>query len=110
MSDNKLVQVIFRVTKEEKEAISEKAQNSNISVNQFIKNCIFENDKISDSTTKESDNKSDIIDDITSDIISILNEQLRAKDEQIKNLQTIIYNRDTKLLETSTKHWWQFWK
>jgi hypothetical protein len=106
MSDNKMVQVIFRVTKEEKEAISEKAQSRNISVNQFIKNCIFENEKTSDSTTKEDDSKYDI----TSDIISILNEQLRAKDEQIKNLQTIIYNRDTKLLETSTKHWWQFWK
>ena len=39
-----------------------------------------------------------------------LNEQLQAKDEQIKNLQTIIYNRDTKLLETTNKHWWQFWK
>lgn len=31
-----MVQVIFRVTKEEKEAISEKAQSRNISVNQFI--------------------------------------------------------------------------
>lgn len=110
MSDNKMVQVIFRVTKEEKEAISEKAQSRNVSVNQFIKNCIFENDKISDSTTKEDDSKDDSRYDITSDIISILNEQLHAKDEQIKNLQTIIYNRDTKLLETSTKHWWQFWK
>ena len=88
MSDNKMVQVIFRVTKEEKEAISEKAQSRNISVNQFIKNCIFENEKISDSTIKEDD----------------------SKYEQIKNLQTIIYNRDTKLLETSTKHWWQFWR
>lgn len=110
MSDNKMVQVIFRVTKEEEEAISEKAQSRNISVNQFIKNCIFENEKTSDSTTKEDDSKDDSRYDIASDIISILNEQLRAKDEQIKNLQTIIYNRDTKLLETSTKHWWQFWK
>lgn len=101
-----MVQVILRVTKEEKEAISEKARNRSISVNQFIKNCIFENEKNSDSTTEEGDNKNDI----TRDIISILNEQLRAKDEQIKNLQTIIYNRDTKLLETSAKHWWQFWK
>lgn len=106
MSDNKMVQVIFRVTKEEKDAISEKANNKNISVNQFIKNCIFGDDKDSDSTATEDDSKNDI----TRDIISILNEQLRAKDEQIKNLQTIIYNRDTKLLETSTKHWWQFWK
>ena len=106
MSDNKMVQVIFRVTKEEKEAISEKAHNRNVSVNQFIKDCIFVDEKNGDSTTEQDDSKNDI----TRDIISILNEQLRAKDEQIKNLQTIIYNRDTKLLETSAKHWWQFWK
>lgn len=28
---------------------------------------------------------------------------------QIYNLQQIIYNRDTKLIETSKK-WWKFWK
>ncbi|MBF7094467.1 hypothetical protein IYQ92_04265 [Streptococcus sp. HF-1907] len=80
MSDNKMVQVIFRVTKEEEEAISEKARSRNISVNQFIKNCIFENEKTSDSTTKEDDSKDDSRYDIASDIISILNEQLRAND------------------------------
>lgn len=105
MSDNKIMQVILRVTKEEKNDITEKAQKKGLSVNQFIKNCIFE-EKNNDSTIEKDDSKNDI----TGDIISILNEQLRAKDEQIKNLQTIIYNRDTKLLETSTKHWWQFWK
>ena len=106
MSDSEKVQVILRVTKEEKRYITEKAEDNNISMNEFIKNCIFNEEKVSDSTTENEDSVSDI----TRDIILILNEQLHAKDEQIKNLQTIIYNRDTKLLETSTKHWWQFWK
>ena len=91
---------------EEKGYITEKAKSRNISVNQFIKNCIFDEQENKDSNTGGSD----IGNDITRDIISILNEQLQAKDEQIKNLQTIIYNRDTKLLETTNKHWWQFWK
>lgn len=40
-----------------------------------------------------------------------LKEQLDRKDEQIINLQKIIYNKDTKLLEISEKKfWWQFWK
>lgn len=106
MSDNKIVQILLRVTKEEKGYITEKAKSRNISVNQFIKNCIFDEQENKDSNTGSSD----IGNDITRDIISILNEQLQAKDEQIKNLQTIIYNRDTKLLETTNKHWWQFWK
>lgn len=106
MSDSKIVQILLRVTKEEKKYITEKARIRDISVNKLIKNCIFDEQENRDSNTKTSD----IENDITRDIISILNEQLQAKDEQIKNLQTIIYNRDTKLLETTNKHWWQFWK
>jgi hypothetical protein len=48
--------------------------------------------------------------DINNDIIDILKEQLKTKDMQISNLQQIIYNRDTKLIETSNKKWWKFWK
>lgn len=106
MSDSKTVQILLRVSKEEKKYITEKARIRNISVNKLIKDCIFGEQENRDSNTRTSD----IENDITRDIISILNEQLQAKDEQIKNLQTIIYNRDTKLLETANKHWWQFWK
>lgn len=106
MSDSKTVQILLRVTKEEKKYITEKARIRNISVNKLIKDCIFGEQENRDNNTRTSD----IENDITRDIISILNEQLQAKDEQIKNLQTIIYNRDTKLLETTNKHWWQFWK
>lgn len=48
--------------------------------------------------------------DINNDIIYILKEQLKTKDMLISNLQQIIYNRDTKLIETSNKKWWKFWK
>ena len=48
---------------------------------------------------------------IDDELYKALIEQLDRKDEQIVNLQKIIYNKDTKLLEYSQKKfWWQFWK
>ena len=101
MSENKQVQIIIRTTQEEKNIITQKAKDKGISVNEFIKRIILEDDIKADST--------DNINDITSDIIELLKEQLKTKDMQIANLQQIIYNRDTKLIETSKK-WWEFWK
>lgn len=101
MKDNKQVQIIIRTTSEEKEEITKKAKEKGVSVNEFIKSTILSNDK--------EDIKSDSNNDINNAIIEILREQLSAKDMQIANLQQIIYNRDTKLIETSKK-WWKFWK
>ena len=101
MTENKQVQIIIRTTQEEKAIITQKAKDKGISVNEFIKRIILEDDIKADST--------DNINDITSDIIELLKEQLKTKDMQIANLQQIIYNRDTKLIETSKK-WWEFWK
>lgn len=98
MSENKQVQIIIRTTQEEKNIITQKAKDKGISVNEFIKRIILEDDIKADSNN-----------DITSDIIELLKEQLKTKDMQITNLQQIIYNRDTKLIETSKK-WWKFWK
>ena len=98
MSENKQVQIIIRTTQEEKNIITQKAKDKGISVNEFIKRIILEDDIKADSNN-----------DITSDIIELLKEQLKTKDMQIANLQQIIYNRDTKLIETSKK-WWEFWK
>ena len=105
MSENKQVQIIIRTTQEEKNIITQKAKDKGISVNEFIKRIILEDDIKADST----DNINDSNNDITSDIIEILKDQLKTKDMQIANLQQIIYNRDTKLIETS-KTWWEFWK
>lgn len=99
MSKIKQVGFLLRVTPEEKRIISEKADKENLSMTEFIKRKVL-NDDIS----------IDINNDINSEIIDILREQLKTKDMQISNLQQIIYNRDTKLLETSNKKWWKFWK
>ncbi|MEI4356091.1 plasmid mobilization protein [Streptococcus suis] len=101
MSDIKQVQIIIRVSKEERSKIKEMAQYNGISVNEFIKNKVFSD--IENQDTNDSNN------DINLDIIQILKEQLQTKDMQIANLQQIIYNRDTKLLE-APKPWWKFWK
>lgn len=101
MTENKQVQIIIRTTQEEKAIITQKAKDKGISVNEFIKRIILEEDI--------NDNINDNKNDITDDIIEILKDQLKTKDMQIANLQQIIYNRDTKLIETS-KRWWEFWK
>ncbi len=41
--------------------------------------------------------------------LKILKRPVENKRYAIINLQQIIYNRDTKLIETSKK-WWEFWK
>ena len=105
MSENKQVQIIIRTTQEEKNIITQKAKDKGVSVNEFIKRIILEDDIKADST----DNINDSNNDITSDIIELLKEKLKTKGIQIANLQQIIYNRDTKLKETSKK-WWEFWK
>lgn len=101
MTENKQVQIIIRTTQEEKAIITQKAKDKGISVNEFIKRIILGEDI--------NDNINDNKNDITDDIIEILKDQLKTKDMQIANLQQIIYNRDTKLIETSKK-WWEFWK
>ncbi|MFM1623803.1 hypothetical protein AB6P03_09980 [Streptococcus mutans] len=93
MTDSKQVQIIIRTTKEEKNEIMEESKEKGVSMNEFIKEKLFGSSKK----------------DINSDIIDILREQVSIKDEQIKELHHLLYNRDTKLLE-SPKHWWQFWK
>lgn len=104
MADNKSVQIILRTTKEEKEEITKKAKNKGLSVNEYIKQELLNPKDNNDSTSNINDSNNDI----TNAIIEILREQLKTKDIQIANLQQIIYNRDTKLIEH--KKWWHFWK
>lgn len=104
MANNKSVQIILRTTKEEKEEITKKAKNKGLSVNEYIKQELLNPKDNSDSTSDINDSNNDI----TNAIIEILREQLKTKDIQIANLQQIIYNRDTKLIEH--KKWWHFWK
>jgi len=101
MPKTKQTSFLLRVTPEEKKIIIEKADKENLSMNEFIKRKVLSDDI--------NEHRNDIINDIKNDIIDILREQLKTKDMQISNLQQIIYNRDTKLIETSKK-WWKFWK
>lgn len=101
MPKTKQTSFLLRVTPEEKKLIIEKADKENLSMNEFIKRKVLSDDI--------NENKNNINNDIKNDIIDILKEQLNTKDMQIANLQQIIYNRDTKLIETSNKKWWKFW-
>lgn len=101
MPKTKQTSFLLRVTPEEKKIIIEKAEKENLSMNEFIKRKVLSEDS--------NEYIDDIKNDIKNDIIDILREQLKTKDMQISNLQQIIYNRDTKLIETSKK-WWKFWK
>ncbi|MTB36084.1 hypothetical protein GKS24_01630 [Streptococcus uberis] len=106
MTNNKQVQIIIRATEEEKKQITELAKEKDLSVNQFIKNQIFSNQKLEQDNNINNENN-----DINNNIITILQEELKIKNQQIDNLHKIIYNKDTKLLEyDSKKSWWQFWK
>lgn len=110
MNNNKTVQIIIRTTEEEKEKISISAKSEKLSMNDYIKKCIKKYQKADDSQDSKKDKKNNEIDiNFAITVIDTLKEQLTAKDIQITQLQQIIYNRDTKLLE-APKHWWQFWK
>ena len=97
MTNNKLIQITFRTTIEEKEIISKNAKKRGLSINEFIKNKVMSEDI--------EETSGGISRDITA------KEELEQKDIQIYQLHKIIYNKDTRLLEyDSKKSWWQFWK
>lgn len=121
MTNNKLIQITFRTTSEEKEIIYKKAKEKGLSVNEFIKNKVMSEDvkttsedSSSDVTTKEEleQLRKDILEHyIAKSAYEDTQKQLEQKDIQIDQLHKIIYNKDTRLLEyDSKKSWWQFWK
>lgn len=111
MKDTKQTSILIRLSQDEKKLINKTAEKNNKSTNKFLKELILNNlDNTKENTDSKSDSTNDITSDITNDIITLLKNQLTTKDEQIHNLQTIIFNRDAKLIELSKKHWWQFWK
>lgn len=106
------VQLNIRLEIEQKEKLSELAKADNKSITAYI----LDKTIFAESNQEKLENKasSRIADDsnrIDNELYKALIEQLDRKDEQIINLQKIIYNKDTKLLELSEKKfWWQFWK
>ena len=88
MTENR-VQIIIRVTDDEREQIKKMAQEKNVSMNQFIVDAIF------DSASDSSDIKTDIT------MIEILEEQLVKKDEQIEKMQTLLDQQQQLTLQTN---------
>ena len=103
------VQLNIRLELEQKEKLAELAKADNKTITAYILDrTIFAEtaDK-----TQEDTSSTRIADDnnrIDNELYKALIEQLDRKDEQIVNLQKIIYNKDTKLLEYSQKK--SFWE
>lgn len=103
------VQLNIRLEKEQKERLTELAKADNKSITAYILDkTLSENEP---KETAQDHARERIADDgsrIDSELYRVLIEQLDRKDEQIVNLQKIIYNKDTKLLEYSQKK--SFWE
>lgn len=104
-NDNKQVQTIIRTTQEEKDLITNEANNKGLSINEYIKKTLLNAINSDDSTSDEVDNNNDS----KLAIIQILQEQLSQKDNQINQLHQLLYQGQQKLLE-APKKWYQFWK
>lgn len=102
MTDNKTVQTILRTTKTEKEMITQKANELNLSINEYIKNTLLNN--------INQNNNNNINNDINNDIINILKQQVENKDKQIQQLHQLLFQSQQKLLSPPEKKWYQFWK
>ncbi|HEP1571601.1 TPA: DUF1778 domain-containing protein [Streptococcus suis] len=106
------VQLNIRLEKEQKERLTELAKADNKSITAYILDkTLLENEPKESAQDHASERIADNSTRIDDELYKALIEQLDRKDEQIVNLQKIIYNKDTKLLEYSQKKfWWQFWK
>ena len=106
------VQLNIRLEKEQKERLAELAKADNKSITAYILDkTLLENEPDESAQDHASERIADNSTRIDDELYKALIEQLDRKDEQIVNLQKIIYNKDTKLREYSQKKfWWQFWK
>lgn len=106
------VQLNIRLEKDQKERLVELAKADNKSITSYILDkTLLEKEPEESAQNHANERISDDNTRIDNKLYEALIEQLDRKDEQIVNLQKIIYNKDTKLLELSEKKvWWQFWK
>lgn len=106
------VQLNIRLEKEQKERLAELAKADKKSITAYILDkTLLDNEPKESAKDHASESIADDSNYIDNELYRALIEQLDRKDEQIVNLQKIIYNKDTKLLEYSQKKfWWQFWK
>ena len=103
------VQLNIRLEKEQKERLVELAKADNKSVTAYILDkTLLENEPQESAQENASERIADDSERIDAELYKALIDQLDRKDEQIVNLQKIIYNKDTKLLEYSQKK--SFWE
>lgn len=103
------VQLNIRLEKEQKERLAELAKADKKSITAYILDKThLENEPKESAQDHASERIAGDSTRIDNELYKALIEQLNRKDEQIINLQKIIYNKDTKLLEYSQKK--SFWK
>lgn len=90
----KTARITIRVSEIEKERIQFLASKQNLSVNEYMKNCALNNDV----KTDFSDSASDIT-DINRITVEALIKQLETKDNQINQLQSLLYSKIPNQLE-----------
>ena len=104
-----IVQLNIRIKPEQKEKLVELAKAENKTVTAYILDkTIFTENKQEEWENKDSSRIADASNRIDKELYKALVEQLDRKDEQIINLQKIIFNKDTQLLEYSQKR--SFWE
>lgn len=104
-------QINIRVTDEQKELITYKAKDSNKSITQYLIDKALDDDT---STVQNAD--SNRIIEILNNQLAVKDEQIKSKDNQLLNLQQILYVKENRMLEheqekdeNNNKRWWKFW-
>lgn len=90
----KTARITIRVSEIEKERIQFLASKQNLSVNEYMKNCALNNDVKTDFNDSTSD-----ITDINRITVEALIKQLETKDNQINQLQSLLYSKIPNQLE-----------
>lgn len=90
----KTARITIRVSEIEKERIQFLASKQDLSVNEYMKNCALNNDVKTDFTDGTSD-----ITDINRITVEALIKQLETKDNQINQLQSLLYSKIPNQLE-----------
>lgn len=90
----KTARITIRVSEIEKERIQFLASKQDLSVNEYMKNCALNNDVKTDFTDSTSD-----ITDINRITVEALIKQLETKDNQINQLQSLLYSKIPNQLE-----------
>src|SRR5699024_61981 len=103
-------QINIRVTDEQKELITYKAKDSNKSITQYLIDKALDDDD--DSTVQSAD--SNRIIEILNNQLAVKDEEIKSKDNQILNLQQMLYVKENRMLEyehekddKQNKQWWK---